>query len=221
MVAFYYLGATYKNELIEEEKKFFDPSIKKDYLWFLRFNRNIVKEGDYVYLIIYAFISLLIYQYTKTDILVYVYFQLLFFILYLVSYIDIKIKIIPDAAHVYLIILGLVLTGEVTNIGQSEIIYGIIGGYIMLFSAMWITSVILNKEAMGMGDVKLVSSLGAIIGIGNIPFMLLLSAIMALVFIPFYKDKERPFGQFISASAFVLIVNEYYQYIDIKGFLLG
>lgn len=221
IVAFFYLAPAYKRELLDEERRFLNSETNKDYLWFIRFNKCLVGVEGYVYLIIYSVISFIIYQYTKSETLVFIYFQLLFFILYLASYIDIKIKIIPDSSHVYLIILGLTLTGEVLNIAQSEIIYGMIGGYIMLFSAMWITSAILRKESMGMGDVKLVAALGAIVGISNIPYMLLMSVIMAIFFIPFYKDRERPFGQFISASAFILVINEYNQYIDMDAFLLG
>lgn len=203
-VVVYFLGSSYISELLLEEARFLSPdeTAPKKWLWFLSASENI----GFGYLSIYFISVLSIYLFSGTNTYTFLFLQATFSVLFLLSYVDIKTKIIPDASHIFLICIGLVWSPEITGISTSSLIFGMVGGYLLMYICMWVTSVIIQKEAMGVGDIKLVASLGSFIGLYQVPSLLLISSVLAVVFFAFFKDREKPFGQYLSLGGFFIIL---------------
>jgi len=199
---FYILPNKYIKELELEQSRYCEKDSKPvDMYWFIR--KGIKTPISFV--LAYVVISLLILMISKT-LLNFYFIESIFLILSIASYIDFKIKIIPDSTYIYLIPLGLIFSGYVLDVPLEYSIYGMVLGYISMYLILWITSAILKKEAMGMGDVKLLSSIGAILGIYLIPIVLLISSLVALLAIPLMKEREKPFGPFLSFSVMLLLI---------------
>ena len=66
----------------------------------------------------------------------------------------------------------------------------------MLFIAGWIGEKIVKREAMGMGDVKLLAACGLMVGLRLLPLLLVLSFVLAaFVALPLLIRKMRdPFA---------------------------
>ncbi len=131
--------------------------------------------------------------------------------LMIVFSIDYRFQLIPDEAHVYFLILGIInMVFDISNFG-SYILGAIIGGGIFLLIAGF-AIIFLKKEGMGFGDVKLMASLGFLFGAKNILAITLCSffigaIIGAALLIIKRKDKESyiPFGPFIVIGAIVIM----------------
>lgn len=133
-----------------------------------------------------------------------VLYGLLISILITLSIIDLKHKIIPDSLNIAGLIIGIIYI-----IINKGILKSIIGSFIglVLFLAI---AVITN--AMGGGDIKLMTVLGLIFGIKGVLFITLFSFILGAVIsvgllilkIQSRKD-EIPFGPFISLASLIYI----------------
>ena len=157
------------------------------------------------------------------------------------SFIDIDHQIIPDR-----ITIGGILIGPVVSLLYPELHNGIIfksahfasladsiagifvgGGFILI--AGLVGKFILKKEAMGFGDVKLMSMVGAFIGWKLALFANLIAPIFgSIVGVPMLlKTKERfkriPYGPFLSFGTLVAmllgnwLITSYLNYLGIRG----
>lgn len=214
LLLFIQLVTSYPKELEGEATRFcneqFDkPFDKKDYFWYLRKQTNYFTKSNLFFLSLYSLVAVLFYTITPSlnD---FYFYTTISFILLVGATVDLKLQFLPDAMHPLLIIIGLLFSSSITNIDTTELILGMITGFLLTYFTLYITSIVLNKEAMGMGDVKLVSALGAIIGAYNIPPLLLLSSVLGGAFILFKKDKSQPFafGPFLAISGiFILLLH--------------
>lgn len=126
--------------------------------------------------------------------------KLVVFILLYIIVIDLKYMIIPDKLNLSLVILGIIML-----IYSSNKYYYIIGAMIG-FLVFLIIAVL--TDAMGGGDIKLMTALGLIFGIKGVMFITIFSFITGAiisVLLLLLKIKNRndkiPFGPFISLSA--------------------
>ncbi len=156
--------------------------------------------------------------------------------LIVVTVIDLEHLIIPDEISVGGTLLGLLFSfiwpsmhGESSHwwsLGQSAL--GILAGGGTLWAVACIGEKILKKEAMGMGDVKLMSYVGAVAG-WKMAFLTiflgsLLGAIISLIFI-FTKRLQRqsqiPFGPFLSLGVWISflfgekLINWYWGFVSL------
>lgn len=130
-----------------------------------------------------------------------------------ITVIDLQFHLIADSLSLGGIVVGLVLAvfpGGI-SFGESFLGAAFAGGglYLLGFSA----SKILKKEAMGLGDVKLLAGYGALMGIQGALITLVLASFMGiLVILPARKilkkvrkadlpDYEIPFGPFLALAA--------------------
>lgn len=216
MFLFLQLKRSYPIELEREVKSFCDESIdnQRDFLWLFRFKKLDLNKQDGFYALLFATLSIIYYQnYSGLELVV---LQVITFVLMLSSAIDLKINLIPESMHVMLIALGLLFSPMLLGIDIENLVYGMVAGYGLMYSAFWITSSLMGKEAMGMADIKYAAGIGAIIGIANIPVLILASSILGAISIPLMKNKNKqyPFGPFLSISAILLILNEIYFKFD-------
>lgn len=132
--------------------------------------------------------------------------------------IDIKYEIIPNRLVINILEVGLIFTfangifnPNGTSIAFDRITGLLVGGSIFLLITI-IGGIIAGKEAMGMGDVKFVGTLGLFFGIKNIIMISVMSffigAILSIIIILCKMKKPNeyiPFGPFIVASTFIAI----------------
>jgi leader peptidase (prepilin peptidase)/N-methyltransferase len=130
---------------------------------------------------------------------------LIFFSLLLIgSFIDAERQIIPDVITIPGIIVGLFLS--FFTIGLFSSFLGAAVGALIVGLFAILGKFIFKKEAMGGGDIKLLAMIGAFTGWVDVLWVLFLGSLLGLVFGLARRQKVLPFGPFLSAAAFIIIV---------------
>ncbi len=127
------------------------------------------------------------------------------------SVIDIKHYIIPDRISLGLIIIGIMFS-YFLPIGIKNSVIGALFGFAILYIIALFGKLAFKKDAMGGGDIKLLSGIGAFLGIKGVFFTLLLSSflgsLIGLLLIAAHKKdmaSRLPFGPYLSAAAICYI----------------
>ena len=131
------------------------------------------------------------------------------------TFVDIDHFIIPDEISLGGIVAGLVLSTVFPVLQGTEVFWrGLLGslagavlGGATLYLISWIGAALLKKEAMGMGDVKLLAAMGAFLG-WQAPFFIIgASSIIGSafgIFLLFRKRKafgvRMPFGPYLALA---------------------
>lgn len=142
--------------------------------------------------------------------------DVLSFYLLTISIIDYQHKIIPDELSLSLLIIGLGCAywnpylqchRRVPHV--ESLLASLTGGGGMMLLA-WSGEKIFKKEALGGGDIKLISALGAFLGWDGVVGPLLLGSLLGgfvggllLLFKKIKKKETIPFGPFLSVGAYV------------------
>jgi prepilin signal peptidase PulO-like enzyme (type II secretory pathway) len=154
-----------------------------------------------------------------------------FSILFLISLIDYRLRIIPDEANLVLVFLGILITYFEPF---SEAAGSFVGHYAMLFglrSSAWVNHLvaaaviglffaalilITRGKGMGGGDMKLAIAMGSVFGWPDILFVAAFSFIIGSVFgigaMIFKKEKLKSriaFGPFLAASGLIVFMFGY------------
>ena len=218
------------NKRLPEYKKIFTKEIFEEY-------KKICKP-NYILMIITAIIYIvLLYVLGINDTLMgnikLIKYLILTPMLLSVVVIDYKLQIIPNRLNLTMFEIGILfvfLQGmESTNIAIDGLLGMIVGGGIFLFITL-IGGLIAGKEAMGLGDVKLMGALGLFFGwvdmliISVLAF--LIGAILSIILIATKKkktDEYIPFGPFIVIGTFLVmfIKSSYLIPILLEIFTLG
>lgn len=212
-----FLSSNYPKELNLEIKRFCTENdgsnelIKKDYFWFMRFSKSITSKTSILSTIVFAVISILIQTFTP-NIEAFFFIETIFLLLFITTIVDAKTQMIPDAIPLILVFIGLFFSENILGHTLGQLIFGMFLGYFAMYLVLWLTSVIMQKEAMGVGDVKLISAIGAIIGAEPLPMLLLISSGLALIMLMVMRNKvKKPqfaFGPYISISSFYIIIEQ-------------
>lgn len=158
---------------------------------------------------------LLLYTFGKTDIIKLSMYMFLVPMLLSAFVVDYKIQIIPNRLNLTMFEIGLIFVFiyGITNLSISmDMLLGMLtGGGIFLLITL-IGGAIAGKEAMGLGDVKLMGALGLYFGFAStitISVMsFLIGAIVSIILIIIRKNKMNsyiPFGPFIVTAAIISI----------------
>ena len=129
--------------------------------------------------------------------------------------VDLKEQIIPNRLNLLMFEVGLVFTFlhgfSNINIALNMLVGMLAGGGIFLLITL-IGGLIAGKEAMGMGDVKLMGALGLFFGLQNIVAIsviaFLIGAIASIIYMIVNKKNANtyiPFGPFIVIASFITI----------------
>ncbi len=141
--------------------------------------------------------------------------------------IDIKTMRLPNWITYPLIFLGIAFNALSSQslTSMTESIIGAILGYLFIWTSNKIYLLITDKEGIGMGDAKLLASIGALLGASAlIPTLLigsLLGLVGGLIWLKINKlDKSAafPFGPYLSLAGILVITDEYLK-IGIVQFL--
>lgn len=133
--------------------------------------------------------------------------------------IDYKLQIIPNRLNLTIFEVGLVFTFiyGLSNVAISiNMILGMLAGAGIFLGITLVGGLIYGKEAMGMGDVKLMGALGLYFGLANIIIITLVSflvgAILSILLLTTRirkLDQYIPFGPFIVIATFIAIFVPY------------
>lgn len=179
-------------------KEFF-KNIKKDFKFDFKYSECLVVLFNLIYFINGNILN------------TYIYMALVLMLLIVFS-IDYKVQLIPDEAHIYIIILSVInIIFDKNNI-LNYLFGALVGGGIFLIIS-YASYLILKKEGMGFGDVKLMTSLGLLCGVKDILVIALLSffigAVVGIILlITKKKDKSSyiPFGPFIVIATILIML---------------
>jgi leader peptidase (prepilin peptidase)/N-methyltransferase len=140
-------------------------------------------------------------------------FALLTTALLIVSCIDLVYMIIPDVITLPGIVVGLCTSLWLTPVGVGNAVLGVLlGGGLFLLMAV-LSVVILQREGMGGGDIKLIAMIGAFLGWHAVFVTIFLGAVLGalvgiiLMLVRLKGRKEPlPFGPFLALGAFLAMV---------------
>ena len=133
--------------------------------------------------------------------------------------IDYKLQIIPNRLNLTIFEIGLVFAflHSFSDVAVSiNMLLGMLAGGGIFLAITLLGGLVYGKEAMGLGDVKLMGALGLYFGLANIVIVSLISfligAVLSILLIVFKikkMDEYIPFGPFIVIGAFITIFVPY------------
>ena len=129
---------------------------------------------------------------------------LLLTILFGIALTDARFYLIPDQFSLGGLVLGLGLAFLPGGIDALDALIGAIVGFGLLGSVAVVGKWMLKKDAMGLGDIKMMAMVGAFLGWAGVLLTVFLGALLgAVIFGPIsYKTKKLvPFGIFLAAAA--------------------
>lgn len=147
--------------------------------------------------------------------------------------IDYKLTIIPNRLNLTMFEIGLIFTFlyGLSNVAISiNMLLGMLAGGGIFLAITLLGGLVYGKEAMGLGDVKLMGALGLYFGLSNIIVIALVSfligAILSIVLIATRiksASEYIPFGPFIVIATFISIFMPYEIVLGVlfKIFTLG
>lgn len=129
--------------------------------------------------------------------------------------IDYRLQIIPNRLNLTMFEIGLVIAFlyGTSNVAITiDMLLGMLAGGGIFFAITAIGALIYGKEAMGLGDVKLMGALGLYFGLANIVVIAMMSFLIGAILGIFLivskikkSDEYIPFGPFIVISTFICI----------------
>ncbi len=132
--------------------------------------------------------------------------------LIVLAMIDLDTQLLPDDITLPLLWLGILIN---LNNGFTDIHGAVIGavvGYLSLWSIYWCFKLVTSKEGMGYGDFKLLAAIGAWLGWGMLPIVIVFSSLMgAVVGIGLIvsagrnKNMPIPFGPYLVSGALIAL----------------
>jgi leader peptidase (prepilin peptidase) / N-methyltransferase len=148
-------------------------------------------------------------------------FVTLFFVtlLIIIAFIDLDFQIIPDVLSIGGLVAGLIfalfrpmLSYLDPKFGFLDALYGVLLGGGVLFVIAYGYQLIMKREGMGGGDIKLLAMIGAFTGFKGVLFSLIGGSVIGtLVGIPLMLIKKEntqyaiPFGPFLSLGAVIFL----------------
>jgi leader peptidase (prepilin peptidase) / N-methyltransferase len=160
-------------------------------------------------------ITLLLIYLNYNDLSTIIFLSIISLLFIIIFFIDLENFIIPDSLNFSIMALALFKnflpisnTSFIQDINQS-IIGGMVG-YSIIWLIIYLYKMIKKIEGMGLGDAKLMASIGLLFGWHSVPFVLFISALLGLIFVlPSLINKQKnmrseiPFGPFIIAACLI------------------
>lgn len=137
---------------------------------------------------------------------------LLLWALIALTVIDLDTQLLPDSITLPLLWLGLLFNLRGHFVSLDAAVIGAIAGYLSLWSVYWLFKLATGKEGMGYGDFKLLAALGAWLGWGMLPTVILLSSLVGagvgialIVFARHGRNVPIPFGPYLAAAGAIAL----------------
>lgn len=134
-------------------------------------------------------------------------FALFSWFLISLTMIDYDRQLLPDSLTLPLLWLGLLVNSYSIFTTLHLAVFGAVAGYLLLWSIYWCFKLTTGREGMGYGDFKLLSALAAWLGVNQIPLLITLAALAAVIvgvslILIGKQNKEHPipFGPFLATA---------------------
>ena len=146
-----------------------------------------------------------------------VVYSLLFYLLIVVSFVDLEFQIIPDEISLSGIVVGIALSGMFPHLHNQASAFGgikssLIGtfvGGLMIYLIGVFGNIVFKKESMGGGDVKLLAMIGAFLGAKYAVLTFFIApffgSVIGIVAKLKYKQDIIPYGPFLSLGAIISV----------------
>jgi len=135
----------------------------------------------------------------------------LFFLLWVLSFIDLETGLLPNVLTYPGIVLGLLFSWWTGN--WQDALIGVVAGYGIFWLIARVFFWLTGREGMGYGDFKLLAMLGAFMGWQALPFIIFASSVVgtfAGIIILMLARRgfrtEIPFGPYLAAAGMVWFV---------------
>jgi leader peptidase (prepilin peptidase)/N-methyltransferase len=132
--------------------------------------------------------------------------------LVVITFIDLDHQIIPDVISLPGIVVGFLCSFVIPWLTWLDSLLGILLGGGLLFAIAWLYEVLLKREGMGGGDIKLLAMIGAFLGWKAVfPVIFFASLAGTLIGVPLMLIKGKdarfalPFGPFLAGAALVFL----------------
>jgi leader peptidase (prepilin peptidase)/N-methyltransferase len=122
--------------------------------------------------------------------------------------IDGQFYVIPDKLSIGGLVVGLAFSFLPGDLSPQSAFFGSVFGGCLLLGVAWLGERIFKKEAMGMGDVKMMAMIGSFIGLQGVVLTVFLGSLLGtLIFGPMNLRKRRliPFGVFLGIGGLISI----------------
>lgn len=130
-------------------------------------------------------------------------------ILIALTFIDADTQYLPDSLTLPLIWLGLLFNLNGTFVPLESAVWGAVCGYMSLWLLCFIYKILTGKVGMGNGDFKLLAALGAWLGVGILPVLVFMAAIIGLlgaVIGRVAKGQYFAFGPSLAIAGWIILV---------------
>ena len=198
------------NHRLSGHKKIFTKDMLREYKMEFKPNYILILANSLIYI-------MLVYHYGIQDSfisnLTLIKYLILTPLLLSAFAIDYKLQIIPNRLNLTIAEIGVVIAFlyGMSNVAITiDMLLGMIAGAGIFLLITLIGGLIYGKEAMGLGDVKLMGALGLYFGLSNIIIIAIISfligAILGVILIVFRVKKSNeyiPFGPFIVIATFI------------------
>jgi len=152
-----------------------------------------------------------IMQIDQREFIRFIHALVLFYILIVVSVIDIRHMIIPDILSLGLILSALPIAWIHPLLSLQSSLFGILWGGGFLYGVSWIYWFVRKRIGMGLGDVKLLAGIGGWLGFESIiPIVFyasivgsVLSVFMIIVSKSVHLHSKLPYGPFLALGAWI------------------
>jgi len=151
---------------------------------------------------------------------------IIFLILIIIFFIDLKHYIIPDSLNFSLILLGILknfTTQDLLKLNYNlpDSLLGGALGYLTIWLIIFIYKQIRNKEAMGLGDAKLLSAFGFLLGFQSVLPIVFIASLTGLIYVlPSLIINKKNLQNIIPFGPFIIISGTIYYFCAESIFLL-
>lgn len=142
---------------------------------------------------------------------------ILIWLLLALALIDIEHQLLPDLLTLSLLWLGMLfqIIHWLPQISLQQSVIGALAGYLVLWLLAYGYRLLRGKEALGLGDAKLLAALGAWLGWQTLPLLLLLASLSSLIWLCTSRLLTRrslsapfPFGPGLAAAGLILFITQ-------------
>ena len=130
-------------------------------------------------------------------------------ILIALTFIDADTQYLPDSLTQPLIWIGLLFNLNDTFVPLHSAVLGAIAGYMSLYTLCAVYKLLTGKIGMGNGDFKLLAALGAWLGVGILPVLIFMAALVGLVgalIARVGKGQYFAFGPSLAVAGWIILV---------------